>query len=163
LAVLLQLNGIVPAGPMDDCMVAHSVMNPFLDKDLGTLCSLYTDEPYYKDQGELHDSFKVDDFERRWLYNAKDAAIALECWQALEPALDRDGYRRTYELTMRLIPSLIEMMVGGIKVKAEALARAKIKADQEVGEVVARMEQVFNRKIITSTPKTAAQKRGLMG
>jgi len=163
LAVLLQLNGIVPAGPMDDCMVAHSVMNPFLDKDLGTLCSLYTDEPYYKDQGELHDSFKVDDFERRWLYNAKDAAIALECWQALEPALDRDGYRSTYEMTMELLPSLIEMTVGGVRVNAGALAEAKKKAEADIAQIVARMGPIFGRPIITSAPKTAKQKRAAAG
>lgn len=163
LAVLLQLNGVVPAGPMDDCMVAHSVMNPFLDKDLGTLCSLYTDEPYYKDQGELHDSFKVDDFERRWLYNAKDAAIALECWQALEPMLDKDGYRSTYEMTMELVPSLIEMTVGGVRVNAGALAAAKKKAELDIAQIVARMEPIFGRPIITSAPKTAKQKRAAAG
>lgn len=163
LAVLLQLNGIVPAGPMDDCMVAHSVMNPFLDKDLGTLCSLYTDEPYYKDSGELHDSFKVDDFERRWLYNAKDAAIALECWQALEPMLDKDGYRSTYEMTMELLPSLIEMTVGGVRVNAGALAEAKKKAEADIAQIVARMEPIFGRPIITSAPKTAKQKRAAAG
>lgn len=163
LAVLLQLNNIVPQGPIDDCMVANSVMNPFLDKDLGTLCSLYTDEPYYKDQGELHDAPTVDDFARRWEYNAKDAAIALECWQALEPMLDKDGYRDTYEITMRLIPSLMEMMVGGIKVNAEKLKAAKAKAETDIAALIARMEPVFGRQIITEAPKTAAQKRACAG
>ncbi|MDE2105710.1 MAG: hypothetical protein KGL39_51275 [Patescibacteria group bacterium] len=159
LACLLQLNHIVPQGPVDDCMVAHSVMNPFLDKDLGTLCSLYTNEPFYKDQGELHDSFTVKDFERRWIYNAKDAAVALECWQALEPLLDKDGYRRTYEMTMRLVPSLVEMTVGGVRVNAKALKVAKEKAEAEIAALIVQMEPMFGRKIITEAPKTAAQKR----
>lgn len=163
LSILFQLNNILARGPIEDCMVAHSVMNPFLDKDLGTLCSLYTDEPYYKDQGELHDSYTVADFTRRWEYNARDAAVALECWQALAPQLDRDGYRTTYELHMRLVPSLIEMMVGGIKVNATALKAAKAKAEDAVAVLVAIMENVFARPILTAAPKTAAQKRAAKG
>lgn len=159
LAILLQLNNIIPAGRIDDCMVAHSVMNPFLDKDLGALCSLYTDESYYKDQGELHDSPTVKDFARRWEYNAKDAAVALECWQVLEPMLDKDGYRQTYEMTMRLVPSLLEMTVGGIKVNGSALAAARAKAETDIAALVERMAPIFGKRIITEAPKTAAQKR----
>lgn len=163
LAILLQLNNIIPAGQIDDPMVAFSVMNPFLDKNLGTICSLYTDEPYYKDDGTLHDSPTVADFARRWEYNAKDAAIALEAWQALSPQLDADGYRQTYEMTMALVPSLIEMMVGGIRVNAPALAVTRKKAEADLAELIAQMEPIFGRKIITEAPKTAAQKRAAAG
>lgn len=163
LAILLQLNNIIPAGRIEDPMVAHSVMNPFLEKNLGTICSLYTDEPYYKDDGTLHDSPTVADFTRRWEYNAKDAAIALESWLALEPMLDRDGYRQTYEMTTQLVPSLLEMMVGGIKVNASALKAAKGKAETDLAALVARMEPAFGRRIITEAPKTAAQKRAAAG
>lgn len=163
LAVLLQLNNIVPAGPLHDPMIAHSVMYPMLKKDLGTLCSMYTDEPYYKDQGSLEDSYKVEDFARRWAYNARDAACALECWQHLSPVLDAEGYRSTYDMTIALIPSLLYMMVNGIKVDHEALVATKIKAQADLAALTERLAQAIGRPVITEAPKTAKAKREAAG
>lgn len=159
LAALLSLNNIVPCGELHDPMIAHSVMYPALKKDLGTLCSLYTDVPYYKDQGELSDSQTVDDFARRWLYNAKDAAVALELHLELQPMLDADGYRATYDMTIASLPALIYMMVRGIRVNHDALLTTAEKARSDLAAIVARLEATFGRRVITEAPKTAAAKR----
>jgi len=162
LSVLLRLNGIVPAGNLEDPMVAFSVMNPFLSKSLGTICSLYTREPYYKDGGELHDSPTVKDFARRWRYNALDAAVSLEAWSKLEPELDRDGYRETYELTMGMASGLIYMMTRGIKANRKALTETREKVKEKLSEVLKRAEVAFGRPIYTEVPEgkgAAARKR----
>jgi uracil-DNA glycosylase len=159
LACLLQLNHIVPAGPVADPMVAHSIVYPFLSKNLGTLCSLYTREPYYKDDGELSDSPSVADFHSRWLYNAKDAAIAFESWNYLEPHLESQGYLPTYNMTMSLVASLTYMMVRGAKLNEKALLKTRAQTLEHIATHVQALEAAMQRPIITKAPKTAAEKK----
>ncbi len=161
LSMLLQLNHIVPSGPIDDCMVAFSIMNPFLKKNLALISSLYTREPYYKDDGELHDSHTIDDFARRWLYNAKDAVVAFESMEKMQPELDSKGYRTTYDMTMRLLPSLVYMMVRGVRVNSEALAITRWETEAKIAALLERMAPAFGRPIITEAPKRAAEKRAV--
>jgi hypothetical protein len=46
-------------------------------RDLGTLASLYTKEPYYKHEGGSWDQ------EKRWIYNGKDACVQREIFDVL--------------------------------------------------------------------------------
>ncbi len=161
LSMLLQLNHIMPSGPIDDCMVAFSIMNPFLKKGLGLISSLYTREPYYKDDGELHDSHTIDDFARRWLYNAKDAVVAFESMEKMQPELDAKGYRVTYDMTMKLLPSLVYMMVRGVRVNSEALAITRRETEAKIAALLERMAPAFGRPIITEAPKRVAEKRAI--
>lgn len=162
-ATLLQLNGFTIRGRLEDPQVAHSVMYPALLKSLALMCSLYTDQPYYKDQGELHDSYTVDDFARRWNYSALDSAISLECWQKLEPMLDANDYRRTYEMTMRLIPSLVYMMVNGMRVDIDEMKATRTRVEADLAVKLTQLQTAFARPIITEAPKTAAAKRAAVG
>ena len=159
LTVLLQLNKIVPRGPINDPMVAHSVMNPMLDKKLGVLCSLYTDIPYYKDDGELHQSPKIEDFIRRWEYNAKDSVVSLESWLKLKPDLGSEGYQATYDMTMQMVSPLIFMMTRGITVNEARLKKTREEAKIKLAEIVKRAAIAFNRPILTEMPKRVKEKK----
>lgn len=163
LAALLQLNHIVPCGPLHDPMIAHSIMLPFIPKDLAMLCSLYTDEPYYKDQGDLRSAQTVDDFARRWRYNALDAAVALECWGKLITTVDEEGYRPLYDDTIAMLPSLIYPTVRGMKVNRAALEVARVKANEEIAALTVKLAEAFARPVITTAPKNVAQKRAAAG
>lgn len=46
--ILAQIHGVVVAPPIEDTMIAHSIMYPDFKKGLGFLGSLYTDQPYWK-------------------------------------------------------------------------------------------------------------------
>lgn len=162
LATLLWLNKIVPRGPISDPMVAHSCLYPFLEKKLGVLCSLYTDEPYYKDDGELQDSPTVADFQKRWTYNAKDSTVSLESWEALEPLIDPGGYRATYEMTMDMVGSLIYMMVHGVALDEASLWAERVKVNALIADKVKQLETAMGRAIVTEAPKKAAEKRAFL-
>lgn len=163
LTVLLQLNHIVPRGPLNDPMVAHSIMYPFLKKNLGTICSMHATEPYYKDDGELEDAATVADFARYWEYNAKDSCISLEAWQTLAPDIDSDGYRTTYDMTMSMASALIFMMVRGIALDAETLKATKTESANTLRQLIANIQSHTGRPVITRAPKTAAEKRAAQG
>lgn len=60
-----------------DTMLLGHTLTPEFPKNLGFLGSIYTDEPYHKDEGKLFNPRKdnIDDYLR---YNAKDAMLTLE-------------------------------------------------------------------------------------
>lgn len=78
----LRKHGIVLEKMNDgfDTFSAHSLLAPDLPHDLGFLVSIYTDEPYYKDEsGRSEYLTKEAGEDMYWTYNAKDAALTLEC------------------------------------------------------------------------------------
>jgi uracil-DNA glycosylase len=162
LAVLLHRNRIVARGPLHDPMIAHSVMNPALEKGLDMLCSLYTREPYYKADNGLDANYVIQDFPSHWRYNAMDAAIALECWWALKCKLEDEGYWETYTNTIAVLSSLIYMMVKGFRVNTQALLRTRERVKGEIIAKVQQIEEAIGRPVITMAPKTAKHKRAVL-
>jgi hypothetical protein len=65
----------------DIMMLAHSLHCEF-EKSQAFLASLYTEEPYYKDEGREF-NWKKDKVDRLLLYNAKDAVVAFEIYERL--------------------------------------------------------------------------------
>jgi len=63
----------------DTMLLAHTIQ-PEFPKSLAFLCSIYTDQPYYKDEGKTFNP-KRDPIEKLLSYNAMDAAITLEVFE----------------------------------------------------------------------------------
>lgn len=69
-----------------DNMLAAHTLHCELDKSQAFLTSVYTDEPYYKDEGKEFD-VRRSPAEQLFLYNARDAAVAFEIFLRLDEAL----------------------------------------------------------------------------
>lgn len=67
-----------------DTMIGHHLLYSELPKDLETLCSLYTNEPFYKDEA------KDAGYESNalWTYNCKDVCVTFEVAEAIEKELE---------------------------------------------------------------------------
>jgi DNA polymerase len=95
----LRLVGFRPGNIYSDTLIKTRVIFPELpDKDLGTLASIWTREPYYKDQGK---EFKVgkSDFQKFFIYNARDCAVNYEVDDAQEE--DLIGLETRYNIPLR--------------------------------------------------------------
>ena len=135
IAHLLDKNHIHTRGRLCDPMVGHSLLHPWTPKGLDFLCSIYTEEPYYKDDGKFWD--RPDwDWNQRFVYNAKDSAIALECWQEIEPELIEKGMMETHDRTTASFPYLTYMMLRGLKVNVEEKIRTRDRVTAEINELV---------------------------
>lgn len=79
-----------------DTMLKAFAINPELSVSLAFNTSVYTEEPYYKDEGLEFDYTKqsIDDL---FLYGAKDAPVTLEIDDKMDPDLDEIGQRPFYE------------------------------------------------------------------
>lgn len=114
---------------LDDTMIGQAIMYTDFPKGLDFITSIYTNEPYYKDEGKKHFKFggKLEDF---WLYNAKDSVVCHEAMERIESDLNRAGNYETYRRQVDLIEPLVAMTARGVKVSIDA--RQEKSADFEV-------------------------------
>ena len=70
-----QVNNII-----GDTMLMSHTLYPELPKGLNFLTSIYTEIPYYKDEGKEFDP-RLHDFSRMLIYNAKDCLATWQVWK----------------------------------------------------------------------------------
>jgi DNA polymerase I-like protein with 3'-5' exonuclease and polymerase domains len=156
---LYSQNNIITRGALGDTMVAFSIMYPDYPKGLDFITSLYTREPYYKDEGKTWKLDKRDwDWEAFWRYNAKDAIVALEAWTALEAEMEEYGYRDTYDMTMRCLDPLVFMQTKGFKVDRETLEATKLKVEAELVELRAELDGIAGKDAFNPASPKQCQK-----
>jgi uracil-DNA glycosylase family 4 len=111
----LDINNIVG----DTMLMAHAIY-PELPKGLDFLNSIYTEIPYYKDEGREYDS-KVHDIERYLYYNAKDSLSTWRIWKAQQTDAEDLNVKNFYfNFVHPLIPHYKKINDRGIKIDQNA-------------------------------------------
>lgn len=137
---------------IEDTMIGQAVMYPDFPKGLDFIASIYTREPYYKDDGKKWFRFggSMHDF---WLYNAKDSVIVDESIDKILGDLERMGNYDTYRKQTDLIIPLVEMQARGIKVDLDARAEASRRDTLKIAELEDQLASVVGFKINHASPK----------
>lgn len=78
-----------------DTMLLAGCIYPEYPKNLGFLNSIYTDHPYYKDEGKEFDPTKHNP-NRLLLYNAKDALVTWQIWEKQLQDAEDIGTKKFY-------------------------------------------------------------------
>lgn len=94
-------------GRIEDTMLAAWELNCELPKGLGFLCSIFTLEPYYKDDRSS------DDRETFWQYNGKDSAVLPEILDTILGQMRQPERTAHYRLNMALMPAVMYMQLRG--------------------------------------------------
>ena len=115
LFVMLWNHGIVIRNLCEDTMFMQWELMAELDKDLGTVASIYTDEPYYKTER------KIDDDDSHRIYCAKDSAVTLESFNAMRPILQahKPSYEH-YRFNIKTVLPYLYMQVRGCRIDQRA-------------------------------------------
>jgi len=134
-------------------------------KGLAFICSLYTDENYYKDDGKEQPigGFGEERFQE---YNAKDSAITLEAEVKIARDLKEIGNEQAYLENCALIEPLVYMSEHGINVNVPGLEKAAEDALIEIGKLQEEMFRVMGADIVIGkdgTPTAAALKKYFYG
>ena len=145
-------NNIITRGDCEDTMYAHHIIFPDFHKGLQFLNSVYCDMPYYKDEGKHWSKWKGDELGFR-RYNAKDTIATLETWNSIKDIIEKEGYTDSYEFTKRLIDPLIYMMLKGIRVGRDELARTKIRVFDQIVEKEKELDTLVGRHLNALSPK----------
>lgn len=150
---LLDRNHIFTRGKLLDTMIAHHIMYPDFEKGLDFLCSLYSMEPYYKDDRKLWDKITEDPY-TFWRYNAKDAAVTMEVWNAIEAELMGDpGFLTPYRQTIDLFPILTYFQLRGIQVDRGMMRRTKLRIEAELNHLYSELDSRASYPFNPLSPK----------
>jgi len=137
---------------IQDTMLAQAVMAPDFPKGLGTICSMHTRQPYYKDDGKKW--FKLggtqEDF---WRYNALDAAVCLEALPNLMEELKASNNVETYKNQAALIPPLMYMQEKGIKVDVKGLRKESAEATNRLIQLQKDIDEKCGHPVSVDSPK----------
>lgn len=125
LAILGRYYGLrLATGTYEDTMYCHHASYPYLWKSLEVLCSIYTWEPYYKDEGRVNIGSRTDEAEFR--YNGKDCCVTREVFPHTENNARELQTYKGYRRTMSILPSHLGMTIRGVRIdgkKKEELSK----------------------------------------
>jgi len=138
LAILGRYYGLrVAEGTYGDTMYCHHASYPYLWKSLEVLCSMYTWEPYYKDEGRVNVGSRTDESEFR--YNGKDCCVTREIYPiTVANAKELQTYEG-YKRSMSILPSHLGMTIRGVRInreKKEKLSKRFTKRASECQQTV---------------------------
>lgn len=109
-------------GTYGDTMWLHHASYPYLRKALEVLTSIYTWEPYYKDDGKVWDGRRISDYSE-FIYNSRDCCVQREIY----PVVKRDakvlGTYQAYKKQMSRTGSLLHMQMRGVRINVEKKER----------------------------------------
>lgn len=111
----------------EDTMLKHAELFPEFDKNLGFQTSIYTDEPYYKDQRTSSDvTVSLN-------YNGKDSAVTFECCDAQEMLLrQQPRSNEHYRFNISLLPALNYLHLRGCRLSPERIEENIQKTVKEI-------------------------------
>lgn len=119
----LHVNNVV-----GDTALAASCIYPEFPKNLGFLTSIYTDIPYFKDEGREFDPSKHKK-EQFYLYNAKDSLATSQIYTQQIQEVGHFGTVGIYQQLIKLMPIYRRMEDRGILLDEEK--RSSLKAKYE--------------------------------
>lgn len=122
-----------------------------IKKGLAFQTSIYTDEPFYKDDGKLWK--KEGDLNMFWRYNALDAAVTREIMDVQEQEIDKFEVRPVIEHEMRLVEPLMKMMWRGVKQDIPLREKLKENFEREIANLQAFLDKAAGGAVNVKSPK----------
>lgn len=129
-----------------DTMIGGWEIYPELNKGLGVLASIYTDEPCYKWQKKTKNQFLF------WEYNCRDSTVTYEVAQE-QRKLFTPAQREHFEFNMSVLPVAAYMTRKGILYDVE---NQKVLHDEVVSQmsvIMSSIETLVGGKVNLNSPK----------
>lgn len=118
-----------------DTMLASSVLYCEFPKNLGFLTSIYTELPYFKDEGKEIDLDKGKK-NRYYLYNAKDSLAAHQIYTKQKEEIKELNVQYVYDSLINIMPIYRRMEDTGIRID-----------EQQAQELLAKYTVLFNIQV----------------
>lgn len=147
---VLRTEGLNPKNFAWDTMFAHHCLMPecasgedemallagkkrfsVLRKGLGFQTSIYTREPYYKDDGKVAET-GIKDWPTFWLYNGKDCTSTREIREVQAQEIAQLGCQQSFDIEMSLTEPLMAATRRGILIDQEFRSYLRKDFDQKI-------------------------------
>lgn len=143
-----------------DTMIAQHAAMPILPKSLGFCASIYTQEPYWKDESK--DAFKPNsgfsDWHTLYIYNGKDCCLTYEIMEKQKQQLDYWNAWPAFNLMMSLVKPCLRAMYCGMRIDQ---GRVKTFADRNELAIEA-LNKICYGAIGDFNPRSTPQKKSLL-
>ncbi len=141
----------------EDTMIAQNIVNPDFPKGLHFITSIYTKEPYYKDEGKASGGFYGSTNMQFWKYNAKDSAVTLESYYPLMNDLKTMKNTSAYRRQVNIIPPLVAMSYHGVKVDVAGLREEARKDERQLEILQEELNKLVGHTLNPNSPKQLIQ------
>lgn len=151
---VLRLNGYEVNNYFWDTIIAQHVMWPELPRALAYITSVYTREPYYKDEVSEDDpdtkawSPKVNRA-KLYAYNCKDTTCTFECHLEQEKEINEGpkGWRKFFDFEMEELEAAHTIMQAGIYVDQERRKKISKACDYKYAEMQGYLNRLVGAEI----------------
>lgn len=133
-------------------MIGQGISMPDFPKGLDYITSIYTREPYYKDEGKKW-MRTGGSYHKFWLYNAKDSLVCQEAFPQIMERLSAQGNIETYEEQRRLIHPLMFMQARGMLVDNDGLKASSEQAEEKLTEKILGLSQLVGCEVAFKVEK----------
>ena len=117
--------GIRPRGPIHCTQIAQKIAYPDFAAGLAFVTTMWTDIPYYKEDGKQWIKMGTGSWEEWWTYNGMDSIAVTASHPAQIQELVKQSNIDTYERQRKLIKPLIYMAERGIKIDVDGMVNCK--------------------------------------
>jgi len=125
LQFLFHKYGIRPRGISHCTQIAQKITYPDFSAGLAFVTTMYTDIPYYKEDGKQWMKMQAGTWEEWWNYNAMDSIVPVEAIPKQLQTVRKQQNMEIYERHRRLMEPLIYMSERGIKVDVQGMLEYK--------------------------------------
>jgi len=116
-----------------------------LKKGLAFLNSIYTREPFYKDDGKLWE--ETGDLRMFWRYNALDSAVTREVQLKQRPEMESWGVFPVFQRKMQLLRTLMRCSSRGIRVDIQSRQTLRREVETELAGLQIILDTIAGRPI----------------
>lgn len=145
--------GIVPRGSLHCTQIAQKISYPDFPAGLAAVTTMYTDIPYYKEDGKQWMKMGAGSWEEWWNYNGFDSFIPVETIPKQIAILKKQGNEATYERQRKLIKPLLYMGERGIRVDVSGMMEYEKEQSKILDEKSAELKSIVGRDINPNSPK----------
>jgi len=146
----------IHASNIQDTMVAQKTLLPDYPVGLHFICSLYTDLPYYKDDGKYWLK-GIGNFESGWRYNALDSVVCSDAHpKQLEDLFKQQNYC-AYDRKCKSILPYVYIMEHGIRINLGSMQQSYDELGEEVESLKRELHTMCKFELNSNSPKQVAE------
>jgi DNA polymerase-1 len=145
--------GIVPRGDLQCTQIAQKIAFPDFAAGLDFVTAMWTDIPYYKQDGKQWMKMGVGSWQEWWNYNGMDAIATNASHPIQVQELKKQGNFETYERQRKLIKPLIYMSERGIRIDVDGMMKYKDEQTKEVDQKIAELHEEVGYELNPNSPQ----------
>jgi len=138
-----------------DTMVAQKTLLPDYPVGLHFICSLYTDIPYYKDDGKYWLK-GIGSWDGGWRYNALDSVVCSDAYPKQMESLFKQHNYYAYERKRKSILPYVYIMENGIRINTGSMQQASDELGHEIEDTLKELHQKCGFDLNPNSPKQVA-------